>query len=137
MSSAVSNDVLPYTTVVGNRASLAGINAVGMKRRGFTREEIQALRNAVHSLFDPSSAFSEALAALQQSAEAQQRPVADLLAFIGMDDQTPLHWALAHGYLLPRRACHPFPGRRRVRDEERTPGPCRRRGSATARIIPL
>ncbi len=85
MSSAVSNDVLPYTTVVGNRASLAGINAVGMKRRGFTREEIQALRNAVHSLFDPSSAFSEALAALQQSAEAQQRPVAELLAFIGAD----------------------------------------------------
>ena len=37
----------------GDRARLSGLNIIGMQRRGFTREEIQALRNAYQLLFIP------------------------------------------------------------------------------------
>jgi UDP-N-acetylglucosamine acyltransferase len=49
--SAVENDVIPYGLVVGNRAHLMGLNLVGLKRRGFTREQIQAMREAYAYLF--------------------------------------------------------------------------------------
>lgn len=49
--SAVENDVIPYGLVVGNRAHLMGLNLVGLKRRGFTREQIQAMREAYSYLF--------------------------------------------------------------------------------------
>ena len=33
--SGVENDVIPYGIAIGNRAHLAGLNIVGLKRRGF------------------------------------------------------------------------------------------------------
>lgn len=50
-ASGVENDVIPYGTVMGNRARLHGLNLVGMKRRGFSRDDIHALRNAYKQLF--------------------------------------------------------------------------------------
>ncbi len=50
--SGVENDVIPYGTVMGERASLAGLNLVGMKRRGLPREEIHALRNFFKEIFN-------------------------------------------------------------------------------------
>jgi UDP-N-acetylglucosamine acyltransferase len=47
----VEFDVIPYGTVIGNRAHLAGLNLVGLKRRGFSRDDIHALRNAHKALF--------------------------------------------------------------------------------------
>ena len=35
--SGVENDIIPYGIALGNRASLAGLNIVGLKRRGFSR----------------------------------------------------------------------------------------------------
>jgi UDP-N-acetylglucosamine acyltransferase len=40
---AVTKDVIPYGSVWGNHAHLEGLNLVGLKRRGFTREAINAL----------------------------------------------------------------------------------------------
>ncbi len=50
--SGVENDVIPNGLVMGERASLAGLNLVGLKRRGIAREEIHALRNFFKQLFD-------------------------------------------------------------------------------------
>ena len=50
--SGVEHDVIPYGSVMGERASLAGLNLIGLKRRGFDRETIHALRNAYKMLFD-------------------------------------------------------------------------------------
>ncbi len=44
--SLVDADVIPYGTVIGNRARLSGLNIVGLKRRGFNRDEIHTLRAA-------------------------------------------------------------------------------------------
>ncbi len=47
----VERDVIPYGSVIGNRAHLAGLNVVGMKRRGFDRPQIHALRAAYKAVF--------------------------------------------------------------------------------------
>ena len=44
--SGVERDVIPYGQVMGDRARLTGLNIIGMQRRGFSREDIQALRSA-------------------------------------------------------------------------------------------
>lgn len=49
--SGVENDVIPNGLVMGERASLAGLNIVGMKRRGIAREDIHALRNFFKQVF--------------------------------------------------------------------------------------
>jgi len=47
----VTADVIPYGSVIGNTARLAGLNIVGLKRRGFDRRTIQDLRSAYRLLF--------------------------------------------------------------------------------------
>ncbi len=49
--SAVENDVIPYGMAIGNRAYLAGLNIVGLRRRGFSRDKIHDLRRAYRLLF--------------------------------------------------------------------------------------
>lgn len=49
--SGVEFDIMPFGTVTGNRATLDGLNLIGMKRRDFPREEIHALRNFFKDLF--------------------------------------------------------------------------------------
>ena len=47
--SGVEGDVIPFGSVLGNRARLAGLNVIGLKRRGFERAQILALRAAFRS----------------------------------------------------------------------------------------
>ena len=49
--SGVENDVIPYGSVTGNRARLQGLNIIGLKRRGISRDDIHTLRNAYRLLF--------------------------------------------------------------------------------------
>lgn len=60
--SAVENDVIPFGSVIGNRAYLGGLNIVGLKRRGFPREAIHRLRRAYQLLFAPEGTLRERLA---------------------------------------------------------------------------
>lgn len=56
--SGVESDVIPYGLVMGERASLAGLNIVGMKRHNISREEIHSLRNFFKKAFDQASMTS-------------------------------------------------------------------------------
>jgi UDP-N-acetylglucosamine acyltransferase len=47
----LERDLIPYGMAVGNRAYLAGLNLVGLKRRGSPREEIHGMRQAYRVLF--------------------------------------------------------------------------------------
>jgi len=49
--SGVESDVIPYGTVIGERAYLAGLNLVGLKRRNIDREDIHQLRNFFKKVF--------------------------------------------------------------------------------------
>ena len=59
--SGVENDVIPFGMVLGNRAALAGLNIVGIKRQGFDREQIHALRKAYRLLFSADGTLQERL----------------------------------------------------------------------------
>ena len=49
--SGVVHDVIPFAAALGERAELAGLNIVGLKRGGLTRPQIHALRHAYRMLF--------------------------------------------------------------------------------------
>ena len=60
--SGVAEYVIPYGVVMGERAHLAGINVVGLKRRSFTKEAMQDIRRAFEKLFlEDGGTFSERL----------------------------------------------------------------------------
>ena len=49
--SGVEADVIPFGSVIGNRARLAGLNVIGLRRRGVDRSRLLTLRAAVRTLF--------------------------------------------------------------------------------------
>lgn len=59
--SGVEQDVIPYGMVIGNRAHLTGLNLVGLKRRGFEREDIGKLREAYDAVFARGETMSKRL----------------------------------------------------------------------------
>lgn len=66
--SGVEHDVIPFGSVMGERANLAGLNLVGLKRRGFERDTIHALRNAYKLMFeDTQGTLADRLSAVEQS----------------------------------------------------------------------
>jgi len=82
--SGVERDVIPYGQVMGDRARLCGLNIIGMQRRGFSREDIQAMRNAYQFLFATGGTLSDRVS------ETAERfggigPVDDVIEFIRAD----------------------------------------------------
>ncbi|MBO31645.1 MAG: acyl-[acyl-carrier-protein]--UDP-N-acetylglucosamine O-acyltransferase [Rhodospirillaceae bacterium] len=59
--SGVENDVIPYGSVVGNRAHLSGLNLIGLKRRSFSRDTIHDLRRAYRLIFAQEGTQAERL----------------------------------------------------------------------------
>lgn len=55
----VENDVIPYGMVIGNRAALNGLNIVGLRRRGFNRDEVHTIRQAYRLLFSDEGTLAE------------------------------------------------------------------------------
>ncbi len=77
----VEHDVIPYGMALGNRAYLAGLNVVGLKRRGFSREQIHELRRAYRSLFAPEGTLKERVEDVAASFSGQAE-VEEILTFI-------------------------------------------------------
>ncbi len=48
----VERDVIPAGAVTGNRAHLAGLNLTGLKRRGFSKDDIHGLRATYRNVFE-------------------------------------------------------------------------------------
>jgi UDP-N-acetylglucosamine acyltransferase len=65
--SGVDFDIIPFGSAIGNRASLGGLNIVGLTRRGFSREDIHQLRRAYRMLFAPEGTLKERLADVEES----------------------------------------------------------------------
>ncbi len=79
--SGVENDVIPNGLVMGERASLAGLNLVGMKRRGVSRSDIHALRSFFKKLFSQkNTGFSARVADLAKQFESPA--VQEVAAFV-------------------------------------------------------
>jgi len=78
---AVVADVIPYGTVMGNRASLEGLNLIGLKRRGAEKTEINGLRAAFKTLFSGTGNLRDR-AVLTQKEYASNGLVQDVTGFI-------------------------------------------------------
>jgi UDP-N-acetylglucosamine acyltransferase len=70
--SIVTRDVPPYIMVAGNHAVPHAVNSEGLKRRGFTEEQIRAIREAYRLIYRCDLKLSEALGRLEPA--AAQRP---------------------------------------------------------------
>lgn len=57
--SGVEHDVVPFGLVKGERAHLAGLNYVGLERRGFSRDDVQTLMKAYKQLFESDGTLAE------------------------------------------------------------------------------
>ena len=82
ISTVVTQDVPPFITIAGNPTAPYGINAEGLKRRGFTPDAISALKRAYKTLYKSGLSLAEARAELEKQAAgaAEVRELADFLA---------------------------------------------------------
>jgi UDP-N-acetylglucosamine acyltransferase len=86
--SGVEKDVIPFGSVLGNRAELGGLNLIGLKRRGFDRDAIHALRGAYRMIFQddgPGEATLAERAAQAAAAYPGVESVQQMTDFIGAD----------------------------------------------------
>ncbi|MDX1390618.1 MAG: acyl-[acyl-carrier-protein]--UDP-N-acetylglucosamine O-acyltransferase, partial [Acidobacteriota bacterium] len=59
--SVVTQDALPWVITVGNRAKLHGVNLVGLKRRGYEPDVVNAIKRTYVTLFRSKLALDEAI----------------------------------------------------------------------------
>lgn len=76
----VAHDVLPHAMVRGPRGEVDGLNLIGLKRRGASREELRALRDAYDALAAPDRSLAETARALLDSTDSPR--VREIAAFI-------------------------------------------------------
>lgn len=77
MNTSLTQDVPPFVIVSGNPAAVHGLNLEGLKRRGFSREQISAIRQAYKLVYKSRLTLEEAKLAIQEvqlaHPEAQQQ----------------------------------------------------------------
>lgn len=85
----VVEDVIPFGSVVGNHAKLAGLNTVGLKRRGFSKADIHEIRAAYKAVFEGGGLFKDRLETAVTTFAAQ--PLAmELINFIREGGDRPI-----------------------------------------------
>ncbi len=87
--SGVEHDVIPFGLVVGDRATLNGLNVVGLKRRGFSRDDIQALQTAYETIFARNDTMADRLDEIERLF-TDSGPVNELLSFIRSESSRAL-----------------------------------------------
>ncbi|GAC1411165.1 MAG: acyl-ACP--UDP-N-acetylglucosamine O-acyltransferase [Burkholderiaceae bacterium] len=74
MNTSLSQDVPPYLLLSGNPATPHGINNEGLKRRGFSGQQIAALRTAYKTIYKSGLTLEQAKAVLGAQADAEAEP---------------------------------------------------------------
>jgi UDP-N-acetylglucosamine acyltransferase len=83
----VTRDVPNYVMVAGNPAEPSTINAVGLKRRGFTEDQVRNIRNAFRVLYRSDLLLADAVAKLTELGKTQPE-VAAFVEFIGKSERS-------------------------------------------------
>ena len=83
----VTRDVPPYVMVAGNPAEPHSINSVGLKRRGFTDDQVRNIRNAFRVLYRSDLLLADAVAQLTELGTTQPE-VAAFVEFIGKSERS-------------------------------------------------
>ena len=82
LGTVVLQDIPPYVRAAGNSARPYGINAEGLKRRGYAAETIGALKRAYRTLYRSGLGLSEATSELERQRAhcAEVQPLLDFIA---------------------------------------------------------
>ena len=81
ISSVIVKDVPPFTLVAGNTAKPTGLNKEGLRRHGFSAEEVSTLNSAYRIVYRDGLLLRDALTRLEELAE-ESRKVAAFAEFI-------------------------------------------------------
>ena len=77
--SKIVQDVLPFFITDGNPPRVRGLNSVGLRRAGFSKESLRALKDAYYRLFRSGLPLADVLSELEQVADEN---VGHLVKFI-------------------------------------------------------
>lgn len=77
----ILSDVAPYTKVIGMPASYMGINYLGMKRRGFTKKQIDAVHDAYRIIYQNGLNTSQAVEYMQLCLDPSEE-MDEIISFI-------------------------------------------------------
>jgi UDP-N-acetylglucosamine acyltransferase len=83
----VTRDVPPYVMVAGNPSEPNSVNSEGLKRRGFTPEQVRNVRNAFKVLYRSDLLLVDAVAKLSEAGRTQPE-VQTLVEFIGRSERS-------------------------------------------------
>jgi len=86
-NAAVTRDVPPYVMAVGTPAVPHSINSEGLKRRGFTPEQVRALKNAYRVLYRSDLKLDDALVQLREMAQGEP-VIQPMIDFIGQSTRS-------------------------------------------------
>jgi UDP-N-acetylglucosamine acyltransferase len=78
MTTSLTQDVPPFVLVSGNPSAPHGVNVEGMKRRGFTRAQIDAVRSAYRLIYRSGLTLADAKAALEEEEAASPDAAAQI-----------------------------------------------------------
>lgn len=88
----VSQDVLPYTIVEGHPAVTRSVNSIGMQRRGFSEEDLRAVRMCYKKLFvNKKLTVHEALEELRHSDYAENACLKRIIRFVETSERGFCH----------------------------------------------
>jgi UDP-N-acetylglucosamine acyltransferase len=79
--SVIVKDAMPFALTVGNHARCYGLNKVGVRRRGYSPEAIDALHHAFHLLLSSKLNTTQALDRIREEITGSKE-VDDLIRFI-------------------------------------------------------
>ncbi len=86
----VNRDVIPYAMAFGDHVELAGLNLIGLKRRGLSRDAINAMRGAFRLIFRGAEGDVARRAHDAKAKWPDVREVAEIADFILADAKQPL-----------------------------------------------
>ena len=80
-ASHVNQSIPPYVTVAGEKAKVKGVNSEGLRRRGYSSEQISQIRRAYKALYREGKPLEEAKAVLAEMAtdSPEVQPMVDFL----------------------------------------------------------
>ena len=85
----VTADIVPFARAAGNPGRLAGLNTVGLKRRGLAADQIRALTRAYTHIFNGAGVFAERMAGVRAAVDVTPE-VDEMIAFIEAGEKREL-----------------------------------------------
>ena len=88
MNTSLTQDVPPYLILSGNPAAAHGLNLEGLKRRGFTRDQIHGIRQAYKLLYKSGLTLDEAKTAITSAQSQYPGAVTEMQGMLDFLDRT-------------------------------------------------